>query len=310
MLGSSLKWRALGYNMGLKAHKEERAMSSLKIKKIGSLALPAILLISTLAVYHSGQSDWRADEEDFRDAVASGAARSIDFDRGVDTAGTLKRLRNIISKDRRSLTGHAVKKTAVPSAKSAELRGPRIHFFTKHLDRTLYRQAILKYISEHFQANEDAQWDELRRWEIYVEPFDKSDGRYDDGLNGKFPSGIPHGVTGQRVVKVFVEDKQDDLFFKIRVNFKMISHELAHMTLKIKFPDRKGTLKYDEISDGTGWGRRGEVRNFFSVEIHNREWETRQGIANWIRDMTVYVKSGQRWRPIPLRVVDISDLTS
>jgi len=80
------------------------------------------------------------------------------------------------------------------------------------------------------------------------------------------------------------------------------------MILQIKYPKRKGTLKFDERSKGEGWGEKGQERNFHSVEIHNREWEIRTNKKRWLRSITFYRKSGQRWIKVILRGLDILDL--
>ena len=110
----------------------------------------------------------------------------------------------------------------------------KIIFTTKRLNRTFYRQATTKYISLHFSASQQDQVDELNEWTINIMPVEDASGRFAVGLVGTFATGIPHGNTGLRVVNMYLNDNAGDLYF--RMNFRQLSHELAHMILKIKYP--------------------------------------------------------------------------
>jgi len=182
----------------------------------------------------------------------------------------------------------------------------KIIFKTKRLKRSFYQQAIMKYVSLHFTASQQDQIDELRQWTVKIMPVEDATGAFQAGLVGTFATGIPHGNTGKRIVNMYLNDNAGDLYF--RMNFRQLSHELAHMILNIKYPSRYGVLKFNERLEGVGWGRKGQRRKFFSVEIHNREWETRTGKKRWLRNVTLYTKRGTRWNKIILRGLDISDL--
>ena len=43
---------------------------------------------------------------------------------------------------------------------------------------------------------------------------------------------------------MYLNDNAGDMYF--RMNFRQLSHELAHMILQVKYPKRKGTLKFNE----------------------------------------------------------------
>ena len=182
----------------------------------------------------------------------------------------------------------------------------KIIFTTKRLGRTFYRQAILKYVGQHFTTSQQAQLDELKRWTVKIMPVEEATGAFQGGLVGSFATGIPHGNTGKRIVNMYLNDNPGDLYF--RMNFRQLSHELAHMILNIKYPQRYGVLKFNEKLEGVGWGKKGDRRKFFSVEIHNREWENRTGKKNWLRSITLYTKRGRRWNKVILRGLNILDL--
>jgi len=182
----------------------------------------------------------------------------------------------------------------------------KIIFETKRLNRMFYRQAISKYISMHFSSTQRDQLEELSHWTIIIKPVEAASGSFQRDLVGTFATGIPHGNTGQRVVNMYLNDNAGDLYF--RMNFRQLSHELAHMILNIKYPKRYGVLKFNEQLEGVGWGKKGQRRKFFSVEIHNREWETRTGKKKWLRNVVLWRKVGRRWSKIILRSVDILDL--
>jgi len=182
----------------------------------------------------------------------------------------------------------------------------KIIFKTKRLKRVFYRQAIMKYVSQHFTASQQDQLDELKNWTVKIMPVEDATGAFQSGLVGTFATGIPHGNTGKRIVNMYLNDNSGDLYF--RMNFKQLSHELAHMILNIKYPQRYGILKFNEKLEGVGWGKKGDRRKFFSVEIHNREWETRTGKKKWLRNITLYTQRGKKWNKIILRGVDILDL--
>ena len=182
----------------------------------------------------------------------------------------------------------------------------KIEFETSRLNRTFYRQAITKYVSRHFSPSQKEQLNELKKWIINIRPVEAATGSFQAGLVGSFATGIPHGNTGKQVVNMYLNDKGGDLYF--RMNFRQLSHELAHMILKIKYPNRYGTLKFNEKLEGVGWGKKGESRKFFSVEVHNREWEIRSGKKSWLRSITLFTKTGRKWNKVILRGLDILDL--
>ena len=145
-------------------------------------------------------------------------------------------------------------------------------FTTKRLSRTFYRQAIVKYVAQHFTPSQQTQLDELKLWTVKIMPVEEAAGAFQLGLVGSFATGIPHGNTGKRIINMYLNDNAGDLYF--RMNFRQLSHELAHMILNIKYPQRYGVLKFNEKLEGAGWGKKGDRRKFYSVEVHNRECQT------------------------------------
>ena len=74
-------------------------------------------------------------------------------------------------------------------------------FTTKRLNRTFYRQAILKYVEPHFTASQQAQLDELKLWTVKIMPVEDATGAFQGGLVGSFATGIPHGKTHSHALR-------------------------------------------------------------------------------------------------------------
>jgi len=52
----------------------------------------------------------------------------------------------------------------------------KIIFTTKRLNRSFYRQAILKYVEGHFTASQQAQLDELKLWTVKIMSVEEATG--------------------------------------------------------------------------------------------------------------------------------------
>ena len=111
---------------------------------------------------------------------------------------------------------------------------------------------------------------------------------------------MPHGVTGNKVVDVFVKDS-DDYGLIVLQNTSVITHELAHMILMIRFNDnpnlyRRAALRHDDKSGN----KAGQELNKWTQEVHDRESEGN------LTNMTVYRKVRFKWKPYTVRVLNLT----
>ena len=173
----------------------------------------------------------------------------------------------------------------------------KITFSTKNINTKLYEKAILTYLTEHFHHTDYSKYIEMNQWKIEIKPVESAVESDFEGGTGMLNFGIPHGVTGQRIVTVYVNDKNGDLFFL--QNFRTISHELAHMLLIIFYPRHRARRRYPDF-----WASAGDEANFYTTEVHDREFEGR------VRTMYIWkeLANGTKIR-LPLSVLDINDLT-
>lgn len=169
----------------------------------------------------------------------------------------------------------------------------KVKFFTKKLDKMLYRQIIYKYVGSHMMNAKD--------WEIEIHPTDstKDFRMYMTNKEAVLNGNIPHGVTSLGRVKVYVNDVEDYGLIVLQ-NAGVICHELAHMLLMIKYWDNRirVPLRHNDKSGN----KAGKIFNIWTAEVHDRESEGR------LNYMTVYRKVLYKWIPITLRVLDIKDL--
>lgn len=168
-----------------------------------------------------------------------------------------------------------------------------IDFTTFHIDKKLYQKAILHYIYDHYNVKDYPKLLEQDKWKITLQTLGDFKGNFYDENIKNLNYGIPHGVTGDNIVKCYVSDVTNPMFFM--QNMMVICHELAHMILKIYYPKKRGILNHDDV-----WGRKGSERNFFSTEVHNRVYEKR------VRKFFV-LHEGQK---MDFYGVDIEDLTN
>jgi hypothetical protein len=162
------------------------------------------------------------------------------------------------------------------------------------IDKKLYERCILNYIYQHYsdwKTNYQKYLDQ-DQWKIEIinlNDFDIKDygDRYMD-----ISTGIPHGVTGMNVVKCYIIDDKNDMF--TIQNFSVICHELAHMVLKIYYPTKRGMLRHGDF-----YAKKGDIKNFFSQEVHDRVKERN------LRTVTVYRNRFRKFRFIGVNILDL-----
>lgn len=148
----------------------------------------------------------------------------------------------------------------------------KIEFHTKNLDQTFYRQMIMQYIADHISQNFIAynKYQTFHNdWTINIYPvedWDGEDGRSRD--TGTTNPGIPHGVTGDGIIKIYVIDDSDRGLMSIQ-NFSTIFHEVAHMLLIIIIRGKRGVFRNDDLSGN----KKGSQANVSTQEVHDRQME-------------------------------------
>ena len=139
----------------------------------------------------------------------------------------------------------------------------KINFTTETIDRKLYEKSILTYIYDHYLFNDYRRLVEQDKWEINIRTLKDFNWNFYDKNIKNLSKKMPHGVTGDNVVDCYVTDETNRMYYL--QNMMVICHELSHMILKLYYPDSRGMLDNDDT-----WGKAGDVRNYFSTEIHNR----------------------------------------
>jgi hypothetical protein len=183
----------------------------------------------------------------------------------------------------------------------------KIDFFTKNLDETFYRQMIQQYIADHIKQSMSAyrKYESYHNeWTIEIYPVEAWGGMLEGGVSvGTTHPGIPHGVTGKGLVKVYVHD-DDDMGLKAIQNFAPIFHEVAHMLMIMIMPGIRGTFRNDDLS-GNKVGRQANVS---TQEVHDRQME-----GNTYQ-VTAYVNFGnwivRKWRPFTAIGINLRDFIS
>ena len=168
-----------------------------------------------------------------------------------------------------------------------------VNFTTQNIDKKLYEKSILTYIYDHYLFTDHKRIMEQDKWEINIRTLKDFKWNFYDKEIKNLSKKMPHGVTGDNVVDCYVNDENNRMYYL--QNMMVVCHELSHMLLKIYYPGIRGTLDHDDT-----WGKAGDVRNFFSTEIHNR-------VANGkTRKFTTWHKSNEYY----FYGIDIEDLTN
>ena len=142
----------------------------------------------------------------------------------------------------------------------------KINFTTSKIERKLYEKSILTYIYDHYLFNDQKRIMEQDKWEINIRTLTDFNWNFYDKKIKNLSKKMPHGITGKYVIDCYVNDENNRMYYL--QNMMVICHELSHMILKIYYPTLRGALNYDDM-----WGKAGDIRNFFSTEIHNRVHE-------------------------------------
>lgn len=170
-----------------------------------------------------------------------------------------------------------------------------ISFTTKNIDKSLYEKCILKFIYEHYIPDKKNYHQYLKQdiWEIEIKPLSEFDfSFYDNFRRDELSSNMAHGVTGENQIVCYIHDIAGNYF--AMQNLSVITHELGHMILKVKYPHRQTKQRHSDF-----YSKSGNTRKYFSSEIHDRLTEGK------VRKCTVWKN---RFRKFSFYGIDIMDL--
>ena len=161
-----------------------------------------------------------------------------------------------------------------------------------NIDKKLYEKCILYYIYQHYNYKDFARLIEQDRWIINIDSVDSFDiDEYGDKTQ-EMSIGIPHGITGEYIVKCYILDNSNDLFTV--QNMMVISHELAHMILKVHHHKKRTKQRHNDL-----YGKIGDKRNLFSSEVHDRVNEQN------FRTVTVWKNRFRKFKFISVNILDL-----
>lgn len=175
----------------------------------------------------------------------------------------------------------------------------KVVFHTDNIDETFYRQIIHVYLNDLILANNELykRYKQFRNdWTVHIHPskdWKGTDGRVSN--TGILNSLIPHGVTGEGIVKAYVIDVDDKGLTSLQ-NLSAILHEIAHMYLIITMRGIRGKFRNNDLSGN----KRGAEANVSTQEVHDRQMEKKLykikawiNTGNWfIRKWTLYTCIG------------------
>jgi hypothetical protein len=178
----------------------------------------------------------------------------------------------------------------------------KIVFHTDNIDRIFYSQIIHSHLGDVAYANL-AFWNRFKKvrdsWTIHIHPaqdWDGIDGRSDN--TGPLNAMIPHGVTGEGIVKAYVIDVDDKGLTSLQ-NFSAILHEVDHMYLIATLRGVRGTLRNDDLSGN----KKGMQMNVSTQEIHDMQQEGKMyQVRAWINTGTWWKKKWTRYSCIALNL--------
>jgi len=181
----------------------------------------------------------------------------------------------------------------------------KIKLFTEKIDKTFYRQLILQYIADQLSGNPRAfkrYTDFHDNWTIQIYPTTAWDGNIEGGSEqiGTFNPEIPHGVTGEGIVKVYVSDTSDKGLRAVQ-NFGAIFHELAHMLLIILARGQRGIFRNNDLSGN----KKGQEANVSTQEVHDRQMEGKTYLVKGYVNFGTWFST--KWTPYTCVGLDLRD---
>jgi len=173
-----------------------------------------------------------------------------------------------------------------------------IFFHTKNIDQAKYIKLIRRTI--FLNGNDGTNLSGMRAWTNFIEnwtltiiPVEKQEEykRFYEHLDVETSDGIAWGVTGLRVIYMFVNDSKNS--FIIRQNMMPLAHELLHAI----YQDAVGTSHLTRIYDAPE-GRAGGRGAGATVIVHDNWYGSKKRIRLWIR-------WGIGWLPITIPYIPV-----
>ncbi len=173
-----------------------------------------------------------------------------------------------------------------------------INFYTKNIDTKRYEDIICRIIMLNGSNGKHLSgyyaWENFKdNWELNIIPTTKQDEfkSYYEHLNVETSDGIAWGVTGKKVIYMFVNDSKNP--FILRSNIMPLGHELLHAVYQDGVGTHHITRKYDAPE-----GRAGTRGAAATVIVHDNWYGSKETIRFWIRH-------GFIWLPITVPYIPI-----
>ena len=173
-----------------------------------------------------------------------------------------------------------------------------IVFKTKNIDEKKYRDIIQRtiMINGHDGTNNSGYkaWQNFdQTWVLMIIPVTEQEEykRYYSHLRVEVSDGIAWGVTGQKVIYMFVNDSANS--FIIRQNVMPLAHELLHAIYQDAVGTQHIVRRYNAPE-----GNRGTSGSRATVIVHDNWYGSKETIKIWIR-------WGLIWMPITIPYIPI-----
>ena len=173
-----------------------------------------------------------------------------------------------------------------------------INFFTKNIDTDRYTDIVCRTIMINGSNGKHLSgyyaWENFKdNWELNIIPVTEQEGfkRFYEHLNVETSDGIAWGVTGKKVIYMFVNDVKNP--FIIRQNIMPLGHELLHAI----YQDAVGTFHITRVYDSPE-GKANTRAAAATVIVHDNWYGSKETIKVWIR-------WGMIWLPITIPFIPV-----
>lgn len=173
-----------------------------------------------------------------------------------------------------------------------------ISFFTKNINEKTYTDIVERIIMLNgHDGNHKSSFEALQRfrkdWQLNIIPVtDQEDFKaFYSHLNVEVSDGIAWGVTGKKVIFMFVNDSKNP--FILRQNVMPLGHELLHAVYQDAVGTYHITRKYNSPE-----GRAGTRAAAATVIVHDNWYGSKETIKFWIRHSFM-------WLPVTIPFIPI-----
>ena len=173
-----------------------------------------------------------------------------------------------------------------------------INFFTKNINEKTYRDIVCRTIMLNGHDGRSKSSFEVWKnfednWELNIIPVTEQEEfkKYYGHLDVETSDGIAWGVTGSKVIYMFVNDSKNP--FMLRSNVMPLAHELLHAV----YQDRVGTFHITRKFDSPE-GKAGTKGAAATVIVHDNWYGNKKTIKFWIRHSFM-------WLPITIPFIPV-----